>query len=247
MSIAIGPEPSCHHTMPQLTTAAKATTPVPIRSGAATATRAASADGGDSDGARDGDCRRRARPARGHAGAGSTRPHATPPQQLIPEPVMRSRKSPRSRGPSPRISGASAAGPFAVPVSHEISPVPPALYRRHIPRHIGAAKASKGRHMTVPQAGRKGARFHPAARRRRHRVARRLQGPQAGAVFLPQGRHAGLHQGGDRLQRAQGAPSPRPTPTSSASRPTRCKAQDKFRDKHELKIALASDEEPRKC
>ena len=34
-------------------------------------------------------------------------------------------------------------------------------------------------------------------------LAWRLQGPQAGALFLSQGRHARLHQGGDRLQRAQ--------------------------------------------
>ena len=159
------------------------------------------------------DCRRRVRPAHGHAAAGSTRPHATPRAEWIPEPVMRSRTSPHSRGPSPRIRGRRRPDRYRSR-SRTNSPVPPALYQRHIPRHIDAAKASKGRHM-VPAVGAKGARLHAAARRRRHRVACRLQGPQAGALLLSQGRHAGLHQGGDRLQRAASAPSPRPTPTSS--------------------------------
>src|SRR5204862_8340033 len=50
------------------------------------------------------------------------------------------------------------AGRVPVPRLARNAPVPPALYRRPIPRHIEPAKASKGRHM-VPTIGAKAPAF----------------------------------------------------------------------------------------
>ena len=95
-----------HHTMPQLATAANATTPVPISTPARPAASACASDvraimmvfGTQAAGGAFG--QRAAMQTQG-------RPDLTQRRaaELIPEPVMRSRTSPRFRGPSPRIQG----------------------------------------------------------------------------------------------------------------------------------------------
>ena len=64
------------------------------------------------------------------------------------------------------------------------------------------ARPHRGGQGPGAQRGEQGARLPAAARRRRFGLAQRLQGQQAGAVFLPARRHAGLHHGGHRLQPA---------------------------------------------
>ena len=58
-------------------------------------------------------------------------------------------------------------------------------------------------------------------RERRQQRQPRRAGPAAGALFLSQGRHVGLHPRGAGLHRAAPAISPRPASRSSASRATR--------------------------
>ena len=228
--------------MPQLTTAANATTPVPISSRRDHSARAASRCAADSVGIRDADAAGGAFGKR-TAVQSQGRPDLTQRRrtELIPEPVMRSRTSPRSRGPIASNSGASAAGPYRVPVSHETPP-----FRQPFTgvSSLGTLTPRKRRKegTWLPAVGEKAPDFHAAARRRRYRIARRFQGPQARPLFLSQGRHARLHQGGDRLQRPQARlRQGRDRHRRRLGRPRA--AQDKFRDKHELTIALASDED----
>ena len=214
--------PSCHHTMPQLANAANATTPVPISNAARPARPCASVRSGRyvvmfgtkiAGGAFG---QRAAMQLQGRPDLTQRRRN-----ELMPEPVMRSRTSPRFRGPSPRVRGHRrpdrSRSRFRTKLPRSASPLPASRPSAHWHRESDERKACgpsrpgrKRPDFTLPRDG--GGTVSLG----------RFQGPQAGPLLLPQGRHAGLHQGGDRLQRAARPTSPRPTPISSAFRPTRC-------------------------
>ena len=71
---------------------------------------------------------------------------------------MRSRTSPHSRGPSPRIQGPRRQDRVGPGLARN-SPVPPALYRRLVPRHIDACESVE-RKAHDPQGRSESARFH---------------------------------------------------------------------------------------
>ena len=114
-------------------------------------------------------------------------------------PVMRDRISPCPRGPFPRIQGRRRPGYRSQPRTKCPCPASP-LPASYPPSHCTCESVERKAYGSRSRC--KGARLHPAARRRRHGLAGRLQGPQARALFLSQGRHPGLHQGSDRVQRA---------------------------------------------
>ena len=90
--------------------------------------------------------------------------------------------------------------------------------------------------------GAQGPRLPVAARRRRQRLARRLRRQETRAVFLSARRHARLHPGGDRLHAAERARSPTSGTAVLGVSADTVKAQESFRDKHQLSVPLISDE-----
>ena len=69
-----------------------------------------------------------------------------------------------------------------------------------------------------------------------------LQGPQAGALFLPTCRHAGLHPRIDRLLQACARDFAKAETEIIGISADPVKAQDAFKKKHDLTVALLSDE-----
>src|SRR5262249_52485306 len=122
-----------------------------------------------------------------------------------------------------------------------ISPVSPALYRRNIPAHIDRRKASKGRHMTVPRQGEKAPDFTLSRDGGGSVSLSDFKGRKLVLFFYPKADTPGCTTEALAFTALKAKFAKAETEILGVSADP-VKAQDKFRDKHKLKVALGSDE-----